>query len=106
MSGVPGAGRGVGRAGAGEGERVDDPVVEFLADPVGERGLLEGLIVIDGVVGDGGGLVVAAQESGASGENLICSACRGEFAAAPIVWFSHCPHPPGVERPATSACHP
>jgi hypothetical protein len=40
----------VGRAGAGEGERVDDPVVEFLADPGGERGLLEGLIVIDGGV--------------------------------------------------------
>src|ERR1700728_2433607 len=52
-------GRHVGGAGAGEVEGNDDLVVQVLADAVGQRGLLEGLVVVDGVVGDGRGLVVA-----------------------------------------------
>src|SRR5215472_15284693 len=52
MSVFLGARRGVGGAGTGEVERNDDLVEQILADAVGERGLLEGQVVVDGVVGD------------------------------------------------------
>jgi len=45
-------GRKIGRAAAGQCERVDDPVEEFLADALGQGGLLEGQVMVDGVVGD------------------------------------------------------
>src|SRR5215471_14321597 len=48
----------VSGAGAGEGEGDDDLVVQVLADPVGQRRLLEGQVVVDGVVGDRRGLVI------------------------------------------------
>src|SRR5215472_8259801 len=54
-----GAGWVVGGAGAGQVDRDDDLVVQVLADALGQRGLLEGQVVVDGVVGDGRGLVVA-----------------------------------------------
>src|SRR5262245_53644729 len=41
MSGLSRAGRHVGRAGVGQVDRDDDLVEEFLADAVGQRGLLE-----------------------------------------------------------------
>src|SRR2546421_4546156 len=56
---VSGFGRKVGRAAAGERERVDHPVVQFLGYALVQRGLLEGQVVADGVVGDLRGLVVA-----------------------------------------------
>src|SRR6266851_7140301 len=40
----------VSRATAGQGEWVDDPVEQFLADTVGQGRLLEGEVVADGVV--------------------------------------------------------
>jgi len=49
------AGGKVGGAGAGEGERVDDLVIQVLAHTLGQGGLLEGQVVVDGVVGDGRG---------------------------------------------------
>src|SRR5580693_9812770 len=55
---VSGFGRKVGRAATGERERVDHPVVQFLRHPLGQRGLLEGQVVVDGVVGDLRGLVI------------------------------------------------
>src|ERR1700730_69265 len=53
------AGLRVGRASAGQGERVDDPVEQLLADALGQGGLLEGQVVVDGVIRDHRGLVVA-----------------------------------------------
>src|SRR5215813_4242463 len=58
MSGFSRAGRHVGRAGAGQVDRDDDLVEQVLTDPLGQRRLLEGQVVVDGVVGDGRGLVV------------------------------------------------
>src|SRR5215471_19004258 len=52
ISGFPGAGWHAGRAGAGQRERDDHPVEEFLADALGQRGILERQVVVDGVVGD------------------------------------------------------
>src|SRR5215470_709881 len=49
MSGFPGTGRDVGGAGAGQRERLDDPVEEFLGHAVGQGGLLECGVVADGV---------------------------------------------------------
>src|SRR5260370_14927037 len=54
-----GAGRYIGCAAAGQRDRVNDTLVQFLADAVGQRGPFEGEVVVDGVVGDYGGLVVA-----------------------------------------------
>src|SRR5512140_417136 len=51
MSGFPRAGRHIGRPRPGQRERDDDPVEQFLADPVGQGGLLKRLVVVDGVVG-------------------------------------------------------
>src|SRR5262249_5404885 len=48
----------VGRAAAGEREGVDDLVVQVFGYAVGQGSLLEGQVVVDGVVGDLGGLVV------------------------------------------------
>src|SRR5215471_13979497 len=45
MSGFARAGRHVGRAGVGQVDRDDDLVEQLLADPVGQRGLLERLVV-------------------------------------------------------------
>src|SRR5690348_4280709 len=59
MSGFPLARWHVGRAGAGQRDRDHDLVEQLLADAVGQGGLLQGLVVVDGVVGDGRGLVVA-----------------------------------------------
>src|SRR5215468_3415140 len=59
MSGFSGTVRHVGRAGVGQVDRDDDLVVELLADAFGQRGLLEGQVLVDGVVGDGRGIVVA-----------------------------------------------
>src|SRR5260370_42323685 len=53
MSGFAGARRDIGGAGAGEGERNDDAVEQFLADAFRQGGLLEGEVVVDGVIGDG-----------------------------------------------------
>jgi hypothetical protein len=61
-----GQGRGrveVGRDVAGQRERVDDPAEQLLADALGQGRLLEGQVVVDGVVGDGRGLVVADRRS-------------------------------------------
>src|SRR6516225_4201391 len=58
MSGFPRAGLHIGRPGVGQVDRDDDLVEQFFADPVGQGGLLERLVVVDGVVGDGRGLVV------------------------------------------------
>src|SRR5262249_1462863 len=52
MAGSVGLRGNVGRGGAGEREGVDDAVVEFFGDAVGEGGLFEGGVVVDGVVGD------------------------------------------------------
>src|SRR6516162_9475427 len=49
----------VGGPAFGQGEGVDDPIEELLAHPLGEGGLLEGEVVVDGVVRDDRGLVVA-----------------------------------------------
>src|SRR5215472_11000993 len=59
MSGFARVCRDVGGAGAGQVDRDDDLVEQFLADALGERGLFEGEVLVDGVVGDRGGLVVA-----------------------------------------------
>src|SRR5215469_12226449 len=59
MSGFAGVRRDIGGAGAGQVDRDDDLVEQFLADALGERGLFEGEVVVDGVVGDRRGLVVA-----------------------------------------------
>ena len=58
-SGLLGPGWDIGRAGAGECERLDDPVEQFLGDSLGQGGLLEGQVVVDGTLEDGGGLVIA-----------------------------------------------
>jgi hypothetical protein len=52
LSGGLGGGGHVGGAGVGEGEGVD-LLVEFFADPFGDRGWFEGEVVVDGVVGNG-----------------------------------------------------
>src|SRR6267154_1354148 len=57
MSGFSRAGWLIGRAWTGQRDRVDDPIEQLLADAVGQGGLLEGQVVVDGVVGDGRGLV-------------------------------------------------
>src|ERR1700678_3244036 len=57
-SGLRGRGH-VGGAGAGERDGLDDLVVEVLGHAFGQGGLLEGEVVVDGVVGGRGGLVVA-----------------------------------------------
>src|SRR5262245_48127257 len=57
MSGFSGTVRHVGRAGVGQVDRDDDLVVKLLADAFGQRGLLEGQVFVDRVVGDGHGLV-------------------------------------------------
>src|SRR6516225_5051069 len=49
MSGLPWTRRHIGRAGAGQRKRVDDLIEQILADAVGQRGLLEGQVVVDGV---------------------------------------------------------
>src|SRR5262245_37198142 len=59
MSGLAGGGWHVGRAGMGQVDWDHDPVEQLLADALGQRGLLEAEVVVDGVVGDGRGLVVA-----------------------------------------------
>src|SRR5215471_2203297 len=59
MSGFARVRRDIGGARAGEVDRDDDAVEQFLADALGQGGLLEGEVVVDGVVGDGRGLVVA-----------------------------------------------
>src|SRR6516225_9171701 len=50
--------RQVSRTPAGQRERVDHPVVQVLAHALGQRRLLQGQVVVDGVVGDLRGLVV------------------------------------------------
>src|SRR5262249_29720646 len=52
MSGFRGAGRHIGRTWAGQRDRDDDPVEQLLGYAFGQRGLLEGQVVVDGVVGD------------------------------------------------------
>src|SRR5215471_19639177 len=47
MSGFPRARWHVGRAGAGQVDRDDDLVEQFLADAFGQRGLLEGQVLVD-----------------------------------------------------------
>src|SRR5215467_2563588 len=47
MSGFRRAGRHVGRPGAGQVDRDDDLVEQFLADTLGQRCLLEGQVVVD-----------------------------------------------------------
>src|SRR6516164_8996344 len=42
-----------------ERQRLHDTVIQLLTDPLLERGLLEGEVLFDGVVGDFRGLVVA-----------------------------------------------
>src|SRR5262249_38518645 len=59
MSGFAGVRRDIGGAGAGQVDRDDDLVEQFLADALGEGGLFEGEVLVDGVVGDGCGLVIA-----------------------------------------------
>src|SRR5215471_10921481 len=49
MSGFPRVRRHVGRAGVREVDRDDDLVVQVFADAVGQRGLLEGQVVVDGI---------------------------------------------------------
>src|SRR5215470_855046 len=58
MSVFPGTWGHISRPGAGQGDRVNNPIEQLLADSFGQRRLLEGQVTIDGVIGDRRGLVI------------------------------------------------